>query len=869
MKKVENKEVVRQIADKTRKAEKAKNVIALLAVSLTAILFTALFTVSGNMVKKTQEETMRMVGTSSHAELKNLTLEEYHKVKKDKWLRSVSCRIFSGILVNEGLEGLNTEANYFEGQDAKWSFIYPIEGRMPQKEDEVVTSDLVLEKLGAECKVGTVINLEIEINGKVVKREFTLSGYYKGDIVSMAQMAAVSKAFQEKYAPTPTLSALGRTIDASGYDGRIAADFNFYTSFGLEKQAQALCKRLGFPETAGIGVNWAYLGQVDGRSAVWFILLLFLILLSGYLIIYNIFSIRVYKDIAYYGLLKTIGATGKQLKKIVRRQAYFLAFPGILAGLAAGTLVSALLLPYIMKRYNIMEGITGNIELNGWILAGAAIFSFITVCIGCNRPCRIVSKVTPIEAAQFTEGQAEEEVRVERRGNRKARKKRQKRTKKVSPVALALQNAQRSRKKRNIVIASLSLALILLNSVYSLIAGFDIDTYISNFTICDYSVQDISLDDTFAQERIMDGVPKPFLAALKQQEGIEGLGNIYAREIPPVFSENQDQVIDKRVFDNEKALGYIKMYMPPVDEEGKEVKEQDYIKKLKETRKFDGTVYGIGQFLAEKLEKVEGKFGWEKFNTGKYVVATRLWEEIEVFKPGETVTLHNEKGEEKEYTVLAVANIPYACGKQWIHEVDFDFILPEKEYLGFFGNSQPMRTLFNVEEGLRDKMDKWLKTYCKQAGNHLGYTSRKDYEQEFKEYTQMIFIVGNGLVLVLACIGMLNFINTVLTSMLSRKQEFAMLEAVGMSKRQLQEMLFIEGGFYVLCTILISLPAGALANMTLVRKFGQEILSYRYMFTVAPVLWSTPVLLLLLATVTLLGYRSMVGDSVVERMRRN
>ena len=56
MKKVENKEVVRQIADKTRKAEKAKNVIALLAVSLTAILFTALFTVSGSMVKKTQEE---------------------------------------------------------------------------------------------------------------------------------------------------------------------------------------------------------------------------------------------------------------------------------------------------------------------------------------------------------------------------------------------------------------------------------------------------------------------------------------------------------------------------------------------------------------------------------------------------------------------------------------------------------------------------------------------------------------------------------------------------------------------------------------------------------------------------------------------
>ncbi|RKI39930.1 ABC transporter permease [bacterium D16-51] len=869
MKKVDSREALCRIADKTRKAEKGANVIAILAVSLTTILFTVLFTVSGSMAKKTQEETMRMVGTSSHAELKNLTQEEYDKVKKDKWLRSVSCRIFSGILVNEKLEDLNTEVNYFEEKNAKWSFVYPAEGRMPQKENEVVTSDLVLKKLGAECKVGTVIDLEIEINGKSVKQAFILSGYYKGDVVSMAQMAAVSKAFQEKYAPTPTLSALGRTIDVSDYDGRIAADFNFYTSFGLEKQAGALCKRLGFPEPAGIGVNWAYLGQGDGESAVRFLLLLFLILLSGYFIIYNIFSIRVYKDIAYYGLLKTIGSTGKQLKKIVRRQVYFLAFPGILAGVAAGTLISALLLPYVMKRYNIMEGITCNIELNGWILAGAAAFSFITVCISCNRPCRIVSGITPIEAVQFTEGQPEEILQVKHREKGGIRKKRQKKTKRVSPVAMALQNVQRDRKKRNIVIASLSLALILSNSVYSLMIGFDIDTYISNFTICDYSVQDVSLDDTFAQDRIMDGVSKRFLSALKKQAGIAGLGNIYAREIPPVFSEKQNQIIDKRVFGNEKAVGYIKMYIPPADDGGKGVKEQDYIEKLKETRRFDGTVYGVGQFLAEKLEKVYGKFDWEEFSTGKYVVAARLWDEIEAFRPGETVTLHNEKGEEKEYTVLAVANIPYACGKQWVHEIDFDFILPEKEYLSFFGNSQPMRTLFNVEEGLREKMDKWLEAYCKRSGENLRYTSRKDYEQEFEEYTQMIFIVGNGLVFVLACIGILNFANTVFTSILSRKQEFAMLEAVGMSGKQLQGMLCIEGGYYALCTILISLPAGALANITVIRGLGGEILSYRWKFTIAPVLWCMPALLVLLVIVTILGYRSMVHGSVVERMRRN
>jgi len=432
---------------------------------------------------------MRMVGTSSHAGLKYLTQEEYDKVKSDEKLREVSCRIFSGILVNEELEALNTEVNYFEEQDAKWSFVYPCEGKMPKKEDEIVTSDLVLEKLGAECKVGTQVNLKIEINGKVTEKKFTLSGYYKGDVVSMAQMVAVSKAFQEKYAPTPTLSAMEHVIDVSDYDGRISADFNFYTGFGIEKQAKELCKRFGFPETANIGVNWAYLGQGDTETAIWVILLLALILFSGYLIIYNVFSINVYKDIAYYGLLKTIGTTGKQLKKIVSRQAHILALTGIPIGLLIGTIISSVVLPFVMRTYNTIDSITSQIELNVWVLFGAALFSFITVCIGCSKPCRIASHVTPVEAIQYTEGQSQEIFQMDtKRKKKKAAKRQQKKTKRVSPAALAIQNVQRSRIKRNIVIASLSLALILLNSVYSLISGFDIDTYVSKFIVCDFSV---------------------------------------------------------------------------------------------------------------------------------------------------------------------------------------------------------------------------------------------------------------------------------------------------------------------------------------------------------------------------------------------
>lgn len=79
----------------------------------------------------------------------------------------------------------------------------------------------------------------------------------------------------------------------------------------------------------------------------------------------------------------------------------------------------------------------------------------------------------------------------------------------------------------------------------------------------------------------------------------------------------------------------------------------------------------------------------------------------------------------------------------------------------------------------------------------------------------------------------------------------------------------MEGGYYALCTALISLAAGALFNLTFVRMFGQEMISYRWKFTVTPVVLCIPVLLAIVAAVPLLGFRVMVKDSVVERMRKN
>lgn len=866
MNKIRNQGVINRIADRTRKAGKSRNIIAVLAIALTTVLFTTLFTVGGSIVGKQQESTMRQVGGSAHAGFKYLTQKEYDIVKKDKKLKEVSYRIVVAEAVNKELLKLRTEVSFYEDLDAKFSFCYPEIGHMPEKEDEIVTSDLVLERLGIPQKIGEKVTLELKINeGEPVRKTFTLCGYFKGDTISQAQVVAVSEEYAHKAAPTPETSAMEINVDASDYAGRIMADFNFRSSFNLEKQAAELVKRCGFPENIDTGLNWAYMGgEIDLTTMALIAVIVFVIIASGYLIIYNIFYINVYRDIQYYGLLKTIGTTGKQLRKVVYRQAYMLSLYGIPVGLILGTVIGKLVLPIVMDELVFAGTIDTEVELNVWIFAGAAVFSFITVLLSCIRPCRIASKVSPIEAVRFTEGADEAQEKTKLRGKTKNRIKK---TKRVSPRAMAYQNIRRNRKKIVIVVASLSLSLVLLNSVYSLIQGFDIDKFVANMTVSDFSVADATLDNLSVDydSIVLDGVTEEFLEALKGQKGVEEVGNIYMKLTDPALTEEAYALIEERIIRNPEVREEYEAMMGAAE-------GMPDIEEYCKGAGIDGKVYGIGKMIMEILENPEGDLDWEKFSTGKYVIATRYGMSqasgIKYFEPGEKVTVSNDAGETREYEVLAVADMPHACGFQHFGMFNCDYILPEEEYLDLMGGQQPMRTIFNVDKEHEEKVEKWMDDYCENVNEELTYTSKASIVEQFDSQKDMYALVGGLLAFILATIGILNFVNTMVTSVLSRKQEFAMMEAVGMTGGQLKAMLCFEGGYYALYTAVCAVTLSVVLSVTAVRSLGENFFFFTWKLTVTPMLLCIPAVAAVVLLVPVICYRSMNKVSVVERMRR-
>ena len=177
--KVKNKAVIKKLSHRVLAAKKKKNIISVLAIVLTTVLFTAVFTIGGSMIKSTRESTMIQVGSSAHAGMERLTKEQFDIVSKDPKIHGVSYNIYAGNAVNPEFKNFPVEVRYRENLDAQYTFSEPETGRMPKAKDEIAASSLVLKDLGVPCRLGETFTLEIAVNQEIIQHTFTLVGYWK------------------------------------------------------------------------------------------------------------------------------------------------------------------------------------------------------------------------------------------------------------------------------------------------------------------------------------------------------------------------------------------------------------------------------------------------------------------------------------------------------------------------------------------------------------------------------------------------------------------------------------------------------------------------------------------------------------------
>lgn len=879
--KVANGKCIRNLGWKSMKAARTRNVIAILAIALTAMLFTSLFTIAMSINDGFQQNNFRQCGGWSHGTFKYLTKAEFEELRGDSLIREWGLRRFCGMPTDIPFNKSHVEIGYSDAKQAHWMYCDPVEGRLPAEgTDEAATDLRVLELLGIEPKIGTQFTVTFDVDGHETTQTFTLCGWWEYDEVIVANHILIPESRVDAILDEVGVDPEG---SADGMTGSWNLDVMFGSSMHIEQDMERVLVNHGYQSESraagdnyiSTGVNWGYTGSqlaesIDPSLILGIAALLLLIVFTGYLIIYNVFQISVTNDIRFYGLLKTIGATGRQLRRIILQQALLLSLTGIPLGLLLGWLAGAKLTPVVIARLN---GIHSMVSVNPVIFGGAALFALLTVLLSCARPGRLAARVSPIEALRCTEGGT---IR-----------RKEKKSSAVSPFSMARANFSRSRGKTAVILLSLSLAVVLLNLTVTFTNGFDMDKYLSN-VVSDFIVADAGYFQTGSLFGAGMALPGEVMEEVSAQGGIEAGGRVYG----------QTSAVQEFVTEDWYRARYGRWNDPATVDQLIASEERNAAGLVTDNVQ----LFGMEPYILDKLTVLEGDLDKLRAPGGNYIAAVyadddygnpemdshwarlgdkitlRFVEEYEYYNPetgeiyaegqltdGEPWRARAAKYRDVEYEVAALVTVPYSLSYRFFGSDEF--ILNSETFVRDTGTDAVMLYAFDTADGAAAGMEDFLAGYTQNRNPQFDYESRSTYEAEFESFRSMFLLLGGALSLIVGLVGVLNFINAIFTGILARRREFAVLQSIGMTGRQLRIMLVLEGLLYALGAIVLSaaltvvlapLTAGALEGM---------FWFFSYRFTVAPILVLLPVFAALGALIPLALYRAVSRLTIVERLR--
>ena len=835
------------ISKRTFHQNRGRNLVAVLAIILTTLMFTTLFVLSQSMNENIVEMTFRQVGYDAQVSFYSIAEEQADKLAAHPDVEEVGNGVVVGLAEDNRVAGRQVELRWADECFAKHSFALPSTGRLPEAEDEIALDTMVLDRLGIAHELGTPVTIQWMadfVSKEVRTSTFTLCGFWEANENSYASMAWVSREFADQAVediggPNPETRIGSHSVQVSLYHDK-----------NIEKSMDRILTDLGM---SGLeyNVNLAYSSEMTRMAAqenLPMYLGMALVFAAGYLIIYNIFQISVTADIQFYGRLKTLGATKKQIKKLIYAQTGRLCLIGIPIGLLLGYLLGAVLVPVLISFQ------AGSVSASPVIFIGSALFAGLTVLVSCMRPAKMAGKVSPIDALRYNDT-----VRIGRG--------RKRRHNSASLAALAWSNLGRNRKRTVTVICSLTLGLTLMSCFYAKNASFDMDKYLEGLTIADYQIDEITSEAYMTgYDPQSDTLEGELLSLVESMDGLEQMGHLYSHETQIALSEQTIANIEGFYTDDIRAS------WASYDPAGVEALQEAIGRK-----QAGSVIYGIDGIPLDIYSKeeywVNGTFDEELFDTGEYVLAIGPGVEPGIKEQNmPTVSVGSQVDiEGRKYTVMAVLNSLQPVTEGAVEDISqnvffLDFVMPAKTFQENWPENKLRKLYFNVSDDKNGEAQEKLDDYFSKAGMTLPVTSRESMTRQYEKETRSGAVMGNAVSIVIALVGVLNFVNSMVTAIVSRKKEFAMIQSVGMTKMQLCKLLVFEGLDYVGLTLIVSYICSALSVGVGVRAMiAGGFTTFR--FTLLPLAVCTPLLLVLATLIPYLCFKNLEKDSLVERLR--
>lgn len=802
---------------------KSKNILIGIAIILTTLLLFVIPSIGKDMVE-VNFAVINKIYPTWHALYRNVDESTVMKLAAHHDVKTYGLRSDAGYM---NLEDATVSMMYMDRTGMELYKVKLKEGQLPQKENDIVVSKGILEALGQNGKIGDTITVPYQIlkdDGLdyTKEKDFRICGFLADNESSKEQKqytSLVSEAFLKAEIPVEQVK-YRFLLQVNGQKGNTTADYT--------ETIQNIARQFGISED-DMNINKEYLAAnyVDPATIPVIVGIMLIVVLAGIITIYSVYYVSMNQRVREFGKLKAIGATKRQLRQIVLREGMGVALFAIPIGLLIGTVaVKVVLLQFVehAKDSNVLITEAYKVVAKGevqlyywWIYLLAIAVTLCTVYLSLMKPMRMAAKVSEIEAMRY-------------QGGSKRQKSSRKGYQFLNIGRLTKRNLAENKKKSTITIVSMAVTGIFVMMVATVLSCANPMESAKSSIVGQYEISPIvESGNKEHPEYEWAEVQKnnPLNEGLKQQiEELDGVERV------DVFTA-------------------LKVSGGPFEEKiGTEF------------------INGVPEEYAEELKKgiTEGNVTYEELKSGDKVILDRaLLHWYPDIKVGDKLKLNIHDGDntfQKEIEVAAIGE--YGTGL-----TNYNCLIMAKEgaeKLTINNSSSYFQVI--ADKDYDEALEASLQAIVDGSGRLQMRTWKNEYDT-WENAIQMTRGACYAFIIILAAISIMNLINTMINSVHVRKKELGMMQAIGMSDRQLMKMLQLEGIFYTVGTLIISIGVGSLAGYPLflyAKSTGMfDISTYHYPVTAAIIIILTLFVIQMLLAIFIA--KSVRKDSLIERIR--
>ena len=693
---------------------------------------------------------------------------------------------------------------YVDENAFKFNSFKLVDGKLPVNKNEIAIDDMALKKLGYEEKLNQTIEIEYE---DYASGEIVIKDFIVTGITKSSESAQVKKS----YSIIVSNDYMNSTRDMSKENFNVFFTLkngdNMYAD-DMEMMIGEIGESFGIKKVyIAVNENYINLSKPDPSVITSIVVICLVIILSSILVIYNIFYLSIITKVQEFGKLRAIGTTKKQIKKIILKEGMYLSVIAIPLGLVAGYIISEVIAKYLLLS---------DVSVSKWLTALAiGLISIITVYVSLIKPMKVASKVSIVEAVKYN-------------GESTTKKKTRKGYDYINVSRLTKANLSSNKKRTYVTLLSLTLSGILYivvscalssmdaEKMAKLHSSHDIVIRLDNYTFGDKTSPNTELNILQKKNLLSD----EFINELKKINGVKDV-------------EVTSNMIKSEILNLEL--------------------EEDF---------YD--IIGIDESAENDLEDMElylqdGEIDLEKLKSGEEMILNfSMYADMYDIKVGDILSFELYDGEDiikKDFKIQAITDGP---GVFVIHNNIMDKLVKT--------NTRHSIGL-TIEKNAYNEVKAYVESLVKANENLNG--SYIDVEIASSELAIKITkIMGYSLVVLIGVIGFINLINSMITSIITRKKELGMLQAIGLTNKQLVQMLNKEAMFYTSFMLIGSLTIGNIIGYSAVQAMRKSGMSYAvYVLPINQMIIMIVCIVLAQFILTYLISKNFNKESLIDRVR--